>query len=125
MGIDLNGLVPKLVALGFDLASDIQVETVYTHKTASTYSPATGTTSDTTQQDTVDALLLTLTKEELDTDYVEIGDKKIVIQMSEFSNVTDFSQDDYVTVGGVKWQIVRILEEPTGSVFQAFVRRAT
>jgi hypothetical protein len=124
MGIDLNGLVPNLVNIGYDLAADIVVPGTYTQTVSTAYDPATGALGATTAADVVDIIRSPFRSREIDGTIVKTGDERFVIRSSEFVNVSVPSLDDRISVGSDVWEVMKTSRDPTGSVFQMHVRRS-
>jgi len=123
MGIDLNGLIPTLVSVGYDLASDIVVSASYAHTSATAYDPSTGGAGATTQTDTVDVITSPVSEMVIDGDRVKAGDMQIVIRKTEFANVTEWMKDDKITIGVDVWQVVEFKVDPTDSVMIIIARK--
>jgi hypothetical protein len=123
MGIDLNGLIPTLVDVGYDLAFDIVETASYAHTSATAYDPSTGSAGATTQTDVVDVITSPVNEKIVDGDRVKAGDQQIVIRKTEFVNVTDWMKDDKLTIGSDVWQVISIRTDPTDSVLIIIARK--
>jgi hypothetical protein len=123
MGLDLNGMVPDLVDLGFDLAEDVVFAATYTHTTAGGYDPATGTLTPTTETASPGVILQNYTAKEIDGTQVRQGDRKAVIKAAELSAITAIALDDTILAQSQTWQVKDFILDPTGTVYQMQLRR--
>lgn len=123
MALDIKGLAGSLVDLGFELAGQILVTAVYTHRTATTYDPTTGAKTETKEEATVKAILQPYTEREIDGDRIRIGDRRAIIKRSELRGISEFSQQDTLTIGTEDWQFIDPGYDPADAVLKGQIRK--
>jgi len=123
MALDIKGLAGGLVDLGFSLAGQILVTCVYSHRTAAVYDPTAGTTAETTEEATVKAILQPYSEREIDGDRIRIGDRRAIIKRSELKGISEFSQQDTLTIGTERWQFIDPGYDPADAVLKGQIRK--
>jgi hypothetical protein len=123
MALDIKGLTGNLVDLGFELAGQITASVTFTHRTGAVYDPSTGSTAETEETASVDAILQSYRSNEIDGDRIRVGDRRAIIKQSALTGITAFDQQDTITIGEERWQVVDFSVDPAEGVWKGQLRK--
>lgn len=98
----------------FKAAGDVVRSVTYTEVALGVYDPAAGTRSVTATNYTVDALLVGLTDREQAWFPADANVQKAIVPYYSLS--IEPSSQDYFTIDGARWEIVKILTPPTKAI---------
>lgn len=104
----------------FKAAGDVVRQVTYVEVTLGNYDPATGTRAVTPTNRTVDALLVGLTDREQTWFPADANVQKVIVPWYSLS--IEPSSQDYFTIDGARWEIVKISNPPTSAVRIFFIQ---
>ena len=121
----LKSLLNTSILTAFDImgtSSDdgLQQSIIYSRVTTGAYSTTTGVTTSTTSTTTIEGIVYAARDREVDGIKIKIGDKRAVFPYSRISFIP--SADDYVTIAGIKWEIVNSFPDASESIYTLFIR---
>lgn len=131
MGINVQALVKDAFKqAGLSVNGALKTLTYHKFTTAGAYNPVTGNVSNVYTQYTItDAILTSFKFREIQVqnqssaNQIESSDQKLLIPYLSLQITAGL--EDYVTISGEKWDIIRIFKDPTGVALHTFqIRRA-
>ena len=107
----LQATVKSATQTAFTAIGDLPRSCTYHPTGATTYDPATGTvTEGSASEETVSAVFARYKIVEVDGTIVKVGDQKILIPVENIVCVPKV--EDYVTEGGVRWNVLSVSTDP-------------
>jgi hypothetical protein len=118
----LRATIAGAVDSAFKALGDIPQNVTF-RRISKTYSPTTGTWTDTNSDSTVQAVLTSYAGYEIDKVVVLVSDRKLIAKQSSFSVVPNVTSDR-ILVGSTVFNIIRVVQDPAGATYTLQLRSA-
>lgn len=119
MGISAAKL-RQLVSKTFAVIGDLKYTVTYVHVTPGAYDPATGLTADVLTPFTFDAPIVRADEKEA-AQFPAVNNVQVILV--DYKNIQSITPhpSDYITVAGVRWEVLRLRTAPQRAVTRIYV----
>jgi hypothetical protein len=119
----LDNLIDSLVTTAFNIAGDLRVSVDYHQVTVNSYDPVTDTNS-TTEVVTSGILAVLVGRRDSENDFIDgdVNAQKLLMPASALPTNFVPNSEDFLMIGGDKWEIMRSKRVPGDSLHTLFIR---
>lgn len=115
------GLGPRMEALASRLVEKFGADAIISRSTGGTYNPVTFvTTGATVTSDTTKAVVEEYRAHEVDGETIRYGDKKILIPLSDLTNLSAPVPNDTISILGATYRIINVEGVSSGDAIVAY-----
>lgn len=115
------GLGPRMEALASRLVEKFGADATISRSTGGTYNPVTFvTTGATVTSDTTKAVVEEYRAHEVDGETIRYGDKKILIPLSDLTNLSAPVPNDTISILGATYRIINVEGVSSGDAIVAY-----
>jgi hypothetical protein len=122
--MDITSIAQSVSTTVFSLFSSVQVPSVYHSPVNGAYDPVTGTITNVDTTRNINPIFLDYEAVEQKVNF-RFGDKRICLKNSELNGIVPKQNDFIVETGNsVRWEVIDIEGDPTGTVWFLHGRRS-